>query len=396
MYRSVQLCFSFSPIPFNIHILPNDKALQSDCLIMEEEEAVPLLRRASSSFTFFSRSWIPPRAITSKYLLLPCLVLFTFPLLFWHRATLKDLSVPFPRPFPHPTLPQLLTSGSTPCLPPPTQSLIHHSLHRHTACRTYSPFTFSHTRIATATAHFGFSSLHYLPALRTHVLHSLIHSTSLHVLCDPIIDSLWNKPAFILHLLIHEMLKPAPQRLEWIMWVDRDTLVLDQCRPIASFLPPPNATDVNLLVTNDYNGLNNGVFIVRVSEWAVKLFTCVLAFRHFEPGVALPYTEQSAMEHVLATEDFRNQTRYVPQHWFNAYDYGGAAMYAVRKNGSEFGRERVRKGDYLVHFAGHPEKGAAIEEYEGWLEGGGDVWERGEVVRDVSGEVEEFWRGVGE
>jgi mannan polymerase II complex MNN10 subunit len=216
-------------------------------------------------------------------------------------------------------------------------------------------------------------------------------------MCDPIIDSLWNKPAFILQLLIREMLKPAKQRLEWIMWVDRDTMILDQCRPISSFLPPHscNATAVNLLVTNDFNGLNNGVFILRVNEWAILLFTSIFAFRHFEPSIALPFTEQSAMEHLLATEDFAHQTRYVPQHWFNAYDYDGAAAYVVRGNGTEERSETVRKGDYLVHFAGHPEKERAIGEYEGVSEGAEDVWERSEVVRDVSGEVEAFWRGLG-
>lgn len=43
-----------------------------------------------------------------------------------------------------------------------------------------------------------------------------------------------NKPAFILNLLMQEMLKPAHQRLEWIQWVDRDTLILDPCRPVST------------------------------------------------------------------------------------------------------------------------------------------------------------------
>jgi mannan polymerase II complex MNN10 subunit len=95
--------------------------------------------------------------------------------------------------------------------------------------------------------------------------------------------------------------------------MDRDAMILDQCRPISSFLPKDksrttswwrrsqsqeggtNRTDVNLLVTNDFSGLNNGTFILRVNEWAVSLFTAVLAFRHFESHVELPFTEQSAM-----------------------------------------------------------------------------------------------------
>jgi len=231
-------------------------------------------------------------------------------------------------------------------------------------------------------------------------------------MCDPIIDDLWNKPAFILQLLMREMLKPAKERLEWIMWADRDTMILDQCRPISSFLPPQashlgswwrgdngllhteNATEVHLLVTNDFNGLNNGIFLLRVSEWAIALFTSILAFRHYEPDVILPFTEQSAMEHVIQSEHFRHETQFVPQHWFNAYDVGGPAAYMGREaTGSS--DMSVRRGDFLVHFAGHSEKGRVIEEYAAMLRNSSDVWEEGTVQRDVSTDVAAFWKGLG-
>ncbi|KAF2831338.1 galactosyl transferase GMA12/MNN10 family protein [Ophiobolus disseminans] len=321
----------------------------------------------------------------------------------------KNLSVPYPRS-PR-LLPQFTASGDTPCLPPITPALIEESVHRHATCRKFSPFTTSRARIATVTAHFGPASAQYRKAFQTHLLHSLIHGTEVRVMCDPIIDSLWNKPAFILQLLMREMLKPTKERLEWIMWADRDTMILDQCRPISSFLPPEpssrldawwrgthdvsNATEVNLLVTNDFNGLNNGVFLLKVNEWAIALFTSILAFRHYEPDVVLPFTEQSAMEHVIQSEDFRHQTQVVPQHWFNAYDHDGAAMYMSRGNETRGSDERVRRGDFLVHFAGHPEKGRAIEEYAEMLEELGDVWEEGVVQRDVSGGVGAFWRALG-
>lgn len=299
--------------------------------------------------------------------------------------------------------------------------MIDESINKHASCRKFSPFTTGRARIATVTAHFGPVSEHYQKAFKTHLLHSLIHGTEVRVMCDPVVDDLWNKPAYILSLLMREMMIPPSRRLEWVMWVDRDTMILDQCRPMSSFLPPEkthrgswwhrdngqadvssnsskNITEVNLLVTKDWNGLNNGIFLLRVNPWAVSLFSAILAFRHYKPDVDLPFTEQSAMEQIIRTEQFKNQTQFVPQHWFNAYDYGGADMYAHRDNATNLESLDpwvVRRGDYLVHFAGHPEKDKAIENYAEMLRTFPDVWEHGTVQRDIQGNINHFWKRLG-
>jgi mannan polymerase II complex MNN10 subunit len=296
--------------------------------------------------------------------------------------------------------------------------MIVESVQKRVQCHKYSPFTEGRARIAVVTAHFGAITEHSGTALRTHLLHSLIHGTEAKVMCDPIIDLLWNKPAFILTVLMREMIKPTKERLEWIMWADRDTMILDQCRPISSFLPTEksrfpswwrqdtqhphdsqedgaNKREVNLLVTNDFNGLNNGVFILRVNEWAISLFTAILAFRHYKPDVQLPFTEQSAMEHVIQTEQFKSQTQFVPQHWFNAYDSGGPAIFAQRDDTTGLNADNVRRGDYLVHFAGLPKKDKAIEAYAKMLQTLPDIWENGTVQRDVSENITDFWTNLG-
>lgn len=341
------------------------------------------------------------------------------PIMFWNRGSLASLAVSRPRPHRYATS-QFIAAGDTQCLPPVTPDLIDESINKHASCRKFSPFTTSRARIATVTAHFGAVSEHYKKAFKTHLLHSLIHGTEVRVMCDPIIDDLWNKPAYILSLLMREMMKPSNQRLEWIMWVDRDTMILDQCRPISSFLPPErtqfgswwrrnnvqvdvskgsteNITEVNLLVTEDWNGLNNGIFLLRVNQWAVSLFTDILAFRHYKPDVDLPFTEQSAMEQVIRTEQFKHQTQFVPQYWFNAYDYGGPDMYARRDDTtiSNLDPWVVRRGDYMVHFAGHSEKDKAIESYSEMLRDFPDVWEHGTIQRDIQGNLTHFWRSLG-
>jgi mannan polymerase II complex MNN10 subunit len=337
------------------------------------------------------------------------------PFLFWHRVSLKNLAVSHPRPFPL-SAPQFIADGSSQCLPSIIPDMIVESVQKRAQCHKYSPFTTGRARIAVVTAHFGTITEHYQKAFRTHLLHSLIHGTEARVMCDPIIDLLWNKPAFLLTILMREMMKPTKERLEWIMWVDRDTMILDQCRPISSFLPTEksrsswwrqgtqrshdsrdgtNREDVNLLVTNDFNGLNNGIFIVRVNEWAISLFTAILAFRHYAPDIQLPFTEQSAMQHVIQTEQFKSQTQFVPQHWFNAYDNGGPAIFAQRDDTTGLDPNRVRRGDYLVHFAGSPKKDKAINEYSEMLQTLPDIWEHGTVQRDVSENITDFWTKLG-
>lgn len=344
------------------------------------------------------------------------------------HALSNSLSVPFPRPRPIP-MPQFNSYGSTQCLPPITPEILKKSVEKHATCSKYSPFSSPRARIATVTAHFGGleGNEHYTRAFNTHLEHALVHGTEVHVLCDKMIDDLWNKPAFILDLLLGEMVKPPHTRLEWLVWVDRDTLILDQCRPATSFLPPspsntalakwwrrtaalppstrsiPRSEDpnkpppkVNLIATNDMNGLNNGIFLLRVNHWSVSLFTAILAYRHYNPGVKLKFTEQSAMELVLHDDRFKSAVQLVPQHWFNAYSHGGPSDF-VERNGTEDGMEDVhaRKGDWLVHFAGVGRKDEALDGWADMLEDAGDVWEEKSVQRDVSGEVRQFWEGKG-
>lgn len=350
-----------------------------------------------------------PRVWTSKAFVWACIILSAVPiLLFWHRDAIGDFSVPYARPRPQIT-PQFVASGDSKCLPEVPQQLFEEAVHKHAICRKHSPFVTGKARVATVTAHFGEPQEHWQKAFRTHLLHSLIHGTEVRVLCNAIVDDLWNKPAFILDLLMQEMMKPANKRLEWIQWVDRDTLILDQCRPITNFLPPDRPrfeswwerdqtqqdNSTNLLVNNDLNGLNNGVFLLRVGHWAIELFTAILAFRHYKPEVELPFTEQSAMEHVLNTPQFKEQTRFVPQHWFNAYENGGPLLFEEREDAEGMEENQARRGDYLVHFAGNTDKRTAIEEWTTMLDRLDDVWERGNVLRDVTGEIETFWLGLG-
>ncbi|KAF2815014.1 uncharacterized protein BDZ99DRAFT_348897, partial [Mytilinidion resinicola] len=170
-------------------------------------------------------------------------------------------------------------------------------------------------RIGKVMMQFGHRSPVYDRALRSHERHNKIHNYPLHILRYPILDGIWAKAAYIQYVLLREMSKPEADRLQWLFWVDSDTIIMDPLMPIEALLPPddPEWDDVNLLVAHDWNGLNAGVFPVRVCDWSVELFSAVLALRFYKPDIDLPYAEQSAIDYLIQDERLSPNVIKTPQ-----------------------------------------------------------------------------------
>ena len=239
------------------------------------------------------------------------------------------------------------------------------------------------TRVGKCTILFNGNSF-WERAIRTHEEHDRLHGYRLHVLRQQLLDDVWSKPACILSLLLRELSKPESERLDWLFWVDADTVILNPHVPIETFLPPPGSEfeDVHLLYSNDWNGLNNGVFPVRVSQWAVKLFTAIVAYRHYKPDMPLVFRDQSAMDNVMREPQFVNNIVQAPQRWFNAYQ---------GEHNETLAPFQIRRGDLLVHFAGVPNR----EERMGyWLDRAEqhlDDWEVPVKSTSYPQERKDFW-----
>ncbi|OQO08809.1 hypothetical protein B0A48_05699 [Cryoendolithus antarcticus] len=213
------------------------------------------------------------------------------------------------------------------------------------------------TRVGKCTILFNGNS-YWERAIRTHEQHDRIHGYRLHVLRQHLMDDVWSKPAYILSLLLRELAKPDSERLDWLFWVDADTVILNPYVPVEVFLPPPGPEfeDVNLLYSNDWNGLNNGVFPIRVNRWAVDLFSAIVSFRYYRPDDPLVFRDQSAMNTIMNEPKFKKGVVAAPQRWFNAYQ---------GEHNETLAPFQIRRGDLLVHFAGVPNR----EERMGyWLE----------------------------
>ncbi|KAM3415052.1 hypothetical protein BST61_g10187 [Cercospora zeina] len=221
-------------------------------------------------------------------------------------------------------------------------------------------------------------------AIRTHERHDREHGYRLHILRQQLLDDVWSKPAYILSLLLRELAKPESERLEWLLWVDADTVLLNPHIPIDVFLPPPGSEfdDIHLVYSNDWNGLNNGVFPVRVNEWAVNLFSAIVSFRHYRPTEPLVFRDQSAMDTLLHDPAFSPHIVQAPQRWFNAYQ---------GEHNETLAPFQLRRGDFLVHFAGVPNREERMIHWLNRAEQHLDDWEVPLKSTSYPQEARDFW-----
>ncbi|KAL3492772.1 cytochrome P450 [Aspergillus germanicus] len=225
----------------------------------------------------------------------------------------------------------------------------------------------------------------YERALQSHRRHAERWGYGMEVLRTEISDGFWNKPAFLLELVIRELRKGVEngERAEWLMWVDADSAVLNPAIPLEIFFPPNDLSSIHLVATKDHKGLNTGIFFLRVHPWTINLLTETLAFPAYNPSIDLDIqVDQSAMERVLNGSKYRDNVTYLPRTWINAYEWAHAY--------------EGEKGSYLVHFPGLGEQ--RWPHMERWLDIIERTPERWEVPVDQTGylvNTEAFWYRVG-
>lgn len=102
-----------------------------------------------------------------------------------------------------------------------------------------------------------------------------------------------------------------------------------------------------MICAQDFNGLNAGLFFLRVGEWTSLFLANVLSTGRPLPG-KIDFWEQGAMNEVLAkVHYFKDATVMVPQDWFNVYpklDSPGPL-----EEGFE---DTVPPGTFIVHLVG--------------------------------------------
>ena len=244
----------------------------------------------------------------------------------------------------------------------------------------------------------------YSRALKTQQEHAARYNYPMHILRRPIVKTCWNdtgecvsqnahslgghwnKLIYLHSLLVQELSKPETERIQWLMWQDADTITLNPAIDLSIFLPPQAlhptlAAHIHLLVSNDFNGLNIGVFFIRVSEWSLKFLLACQAMSLADEDAHLGWNyEQDAVKYLLQHDDRFNhgQAVWQPKLWWNAYSIPE--------------KKDVAKGDLNVHFPGikEPAKTKTIEHWLEKLEKKAE-WEIDPEKLDLLGEIDQFW-----
>lgn len=236
--------------------------------------------------------------------------------------------------------------------------------------------------IGKCTSMYGEYGHEYDEALKTHLRHNQLHRYPFRVLRQPILDGLWSKEAALLEVLLQELGRDETVQLRWLVWFDADAIIINPLIPLETFLPPADMSGVQALVTEDWNGLNNGVFYLRVSAWNVEMLSAVIAYRTFKPDESLPFTEQSAMAAILRDAKFHRNVTVVPSEWFNAYPSEWST------NGISY---QVKQGDMVLHFAGVGKKPSALREWLLTIAKERNMWERPLADTTLVSQVRTFW-----
>ncbi len=108
---------------------------------------------------------------------------------------------------------------------------------------------------------------------------------------------------------------------------------------LETFLPNEKMDKIHFIAARDFNGLNCGVFFIRVHPWSLNFLMRATSYFYYNQDKQLKFAEQSSINNVLTSSNDANEHYIiVPKNWFNSYI------------------DDKLKGDFLVHLAGQPEK----------------------------------------
>jgi hypothetical protein len=183
--------------------------------------------------------------------------------------------------------------------------------------------------MATLTADSAESEPFVQKAMQKPYLLGVARGAPLSILHAPMDDGYWNKPVFILSVLLEEMAKPPQQRLQWLLWVDQTVVISECCCRLSSSLPPwrnraaghlqklRQTSQTHLFATEHWNGHKSRALLVHIDQWSIELFSDIVALRHYESHSRHLPTELSAIEQLLKEDKYKDGVQYIPQDLLN-------------------------------------------------------------------------------
>lgn len=166
-------------------------------------------------------------------------------------------------------------------------------------------------------------------------------------------------------------------------WFDGDTIIMNPEISWSVFLPPEDYSDIHILASQDDNGFNAGMLILRVHQWTVQALSEAVALHQLKPDVPIPFYDQSAIEYICSRPGYQEHFLYQPRKWWNRYFFDA--------NGNE-------QGELIIHFAGigsqgggSSEKSNVMTKYLEMVEKSQHEWSRSLSQTTYKQEIDAFW-----
>ncbi len=151
---------------------------------------------------------------------------------------------------------------------------------------------------------------------------------------------------------------------------------MNQYVPLEIFEPPSDYSHINWIAAKDFNGLNAGIFLLRVNRWSLNLLTRTATHKHYHPGEDFTFEEQSILARLTEeAKEFKDRCIYVPKLWFNAYFYNS---------------DEAKPGLLLSHFP-HPDFKWHMYKWLEALKSDKHVYNRPVAETSYPEEIERFW-----
>ena len=153
---------------------------------------------------------------------------------------------------------------------------------------------------------------------------------------------------------------------DWVFWMDADALIMNSEIRLEEILP--SNPDANLVITQDVNGFNAGMWLMRNSPWSIDFLREWWSMTHYirKAGGTLSGDNDALRVILREKEDVDAHVYIPPQCAFNSYAWNPRVRmwwrYRWDKN-KIITNGLFKDGDFAVHFAGIDDKMYYIQEF---------------------------------
>lgn len=150
---------------------------------------------------------------------------------------------------------------------------------------------------------------HHKPATHTTFLQSEYPAF---FISQPLLDGLWSREAALLEVVRRSLSDRSHRGLEWLVWIDSTSPLVDKRIALEAFLPPSDLErEVQLMYARD-------IVMIKVSSWSISFLSSVVDRQKYRTEDEFNDPDRWFFEDVTRYDEFREEVVELPTWWFDA------------------------------------------------------------------------------